>query len=143
MIIRPARLADSLSVLALRNDPDAVRYSPSGDLVSEAEHAKWYPLACYGSPVFFVASTGGVAVGFARVDILAWVSVALDREYRRRGWARELVQVACAAFPGDVRAQVHQDNAPSLRLFAACGFKELYRDAPWVYFEREREHDRA
>jgi len=139
VIIRPARLADSDGVLALRNDPDAVRFSPSREPVSAEEHARWFPNAAAMSPLFYVAASLGTVAGFVRVDALAWVSVAVAAAQRGRGLGRELVACAASIFPGDVRAQVHEENVPSLRLFAACGFRELHRDAPWVYFEMEKE----
>lgn len=141
MTIRPALPSDSVAVLAIRNDPDSVAFSPSQRPVSEEEHAAWFPRAIVGSPLFLVATdASGYVVGYVRIDALAFVSVALAPEARGQGVASELIRSAMAHIPGGLRAQVHADNAASRALFRRCGFKEVLRDGPWVLwvlFERE------
>ncbi len=92
-----------------------------------------------------VAEDGGAAAGFLEGRLfdgeppIGYVYfVAVDPEHRRRGTARRLVQESLRRFQGRgatrVFAAVPEDNAGSMGLFQALGFREVPRGAMWRWY---------
>ena len=146
---RPAVLADAAWLLALRNDPETVRWSVSGVPVTPEKHAEWFAqiitdptralmvVAPFGphDPPFhddpvpqWCGACAGVAtyrldrVGSDQVE----VSLAVAPEYRGRGYAVEVIALASrhALRRGAqvVIVLVKRDNTRSLRAFLRAGF---------------------
>jgi len=77
-------------LMALRNDPDAVRFSVTGRAVTSEEHERWFrtvrsdPSRCR----IWIAEDGSTPVGQLRVDLdgdSGTVSIAVAADHRGRG----------------------------------------------------------
>lgn len=119
--------------MALRNDPDAVRYSVSGRAVTSEEHGHWFsavrsdPSRCH----IWIAEDGAETVGQVRIDLngdSGAVSIAVGVGHRGRGIGTAMLkavvaQVGIDGAPSRLTAVVRSDNAASLHAFAAAGFR--------------------
>lgn len=137
VVLRPARADDRDFVLAVRNEPESVRWSISRSAVGPRDHAAWFT-AVLDDPGrrLRIAELDGRRVGFARVDVrsgVGAVSIALAPDVRGRGLGRAVL----AALVDDVHADcqvrelvasVHSANARSLGAFTAVGWAEIGPD---------------
>jgi len=129
--LRPATEDDAGRLLAWRNDPDAVRFSVTGLPVDPAGHAAWIArsIADPGTRLW-IAEDAGTAVGQVRVDIadaVGTVSIGVAPDHRGRGIGTAILLAMVDAIEPDesvrtLRALVHPENAPSLRVFERAGF---------------------
>lgn len=66
--------------------------------------------------------------------------LAVDTPYRGKGYSQKLMCHALQELRSQglsrVELQTRLDNKPALALYEKLGFKELWRDAPYVRFER-------
>jgi RimJ/RimL family protein N-acetyltransferase len=133
--LRAARDDDSASLLAWRNDPDAVRFSVSGRPVTVEEHQRWFSRVV-GDPErarLWIAEQGNEAVGQVRVDINAGVgtvSIAVDSGHRGRGVGTAMLRaltesVRTGGGPLHLVALVRADNTASLHAFEAATFHRV------------------
>lgn len=139
-VVRLARTADSAMLLSWRNDPHTRAMSRSVAVVSPDAHESWMAdtlqrvdrylliVEVDGTPVATVRFDGGPAEWEA--------SLTVAPEARGRGHAAPALEGALAWLvrrgPVDaVRATVRADNQPSLRTFAAAGFR-VVRQADYV-----------
>lgn len=125
--VRPAGAADEALLLAWRNDPAARAASHSQDPVSADVHAAWFALSlAKPERTILIAELDGRPVAMARLDRepdghqLSWY---VDSAARGRGVGRRLIGDVLARTPGPVRAEIKADNASSIRVAEAAGFK--------------------
>lgn len=136
---RPATESDAERLLAWRNDPGTRTASRSTDPVSAADHGRWLAgVLADPARLLLVAARGGAPVGTVRFDRLApdlWeVSITLAPEARGRRLAVPVLAAGEAAWraagahvgAAGLLAHVRPENAASLRLFEASGYR---RDA--------------
>lgn len=137
LLARPATPADASLLLAWRNDPTTRASSRSTHKVSGAEHEAWLQRALTEPDrLLFVVHDGGRAVGTVRFDrrtAQLWeVSVTVAPQERGRGLGGSVLAAGEAAWRkttadgAALLAHVRPQNAASLRLFLAAG----YRPAP-------------
>jgi predicted dehydrogenase/RimJ/RimL family protein N-acetyltransferase len=137
--LRPAGPEDRDRVLAWRNEPDAVAASLTGTAVDPADHAAWFERVL-GDPAraLWIAEEHGRPVGSIRLDrdaddpATAEVSIALAPQARGRRLATAALDQAAQAAPhilgvSTLRAVIKPTNEPSLRAFAAAGYREHAR----------------
>lgn len=140
-MIRPAAPDDMDALFAIRNDPEAVRWSLSG-AIRPADKSRWFATLRAHSPLFLVAEIKGQVCGYVIVDETACVSIAVASFCRKLGFGRGLLETAIERFPGDLRAIVHCRHVASLALFEGRGFKRTGDYAgpggPWLVFERAK-----
>lgn len=128
--LRAAAISDSELLLAWRNDTDAVRFSGTGRAVPIDDHDRWlrarFALEDTG---IWIGEVAGRPVGQIRVDrrdVGFEIHIAVAPGERGHGYGKGLVRAlqARAARGGLVPllARVDPANAPSVRLFAGCGF---------------------
>ena len=159
LILRPHRAEDFDDLAALWADPEVTRFI--GGRPSTAEES-WARLLRYGGlwgllgfgywavrdrasgrvvgEVGFADFHRGLGPDFDGTPEIGWV---LAPRAHGRGLAREAAGAALAW--GDARSWprtvciIAPDNAPSLRLAEACGFREVrhttYKDHPTIMFE--------
>jgi len=144
--LRAAREEDSEMLMALRNDPDAVRFSVTGRAVTSDEHERWFrrvrsdPSRCR----LWIAEDGATPVGQVRVDLKGdsgTVSIAVGPGHRGRGVGTAMlravvVRAGSDGAPSRLTAVVRSDNAASLHAFAAAGFRRIgeggeFQDLEW------------
>jgi RimJ/RimL family protein N-acetyltransferase len=147
--LRLAAAADSATVLRWRNDPHTVAMSLGSAAVSQAEHDRWYTrLLSDPRTTLYIASAGGMDIGVCRFDAdphsaSAEVSINLNPAARGKGLAQPLLEAAITAYCGDrpvvLTATIKTRNAPSLRLFARCGFTRIRIADECAHFVRAAE----
>ncbi len=134
LTLREPRRTDFDAVLAMRNDPVAVRYSKRGRKVGRAEY--WSEigpglLRRNRDTVFYmIAERDGRTAGYLRFDRgngRAEVSIALVRRARGRGLGTAALKMGCARAFRDLKlrritAVIHRANTASLRAFERAGF---------------------
>ncbi len=129
--LRRVREDDADLLLALRNDPDAVRFSITGEQVSRKEHERWFATRRADPDVhLWIAEEDGVPVAQVRVDVtgtLGVVSVAVSSAHRGRGLGSEVLRATVDEMRSDARvtalkALIHPGNPQSLRAFENAGF---------------------
>jgi ribosomal protein S18 acetylase RimI-like enzyme len=98
--------------------------------VSLSRHRQWFAdkLAESASHLF-VMEASGLPVGQIRFDQVAGetlVDYSVERPFRGRGWARQLVALGlhqmCQHNPAIFRADVKESNLPSRAVFHGMGF---------------------
>jgi len=133
--LRPARDDDSASLLAWRNDPDAVRFSVSGRAVTAEEHQRWFSRVVDDPERtrLWIAEQQDEPVGQVRIDINAGVgtvSIAVDPGHRGRGVGTAMLRaltetVNAGGAPRHLIALVRSDNTASLHAFEAATFHRV------------------
>ena len=144
VVVRRARDEDRDLLLAWRNDPVSVATSGSRAPVDAPAHATWFAGVLADPHVMLlIGEVDGRPIGMTRFDFdredgHAVVSINLDPRARGRRLAQPFllasVDAALADRPGRIDAVVRRDNAPSLRLFAAAGFRRNGTDSELVHF---------
>jgi len=144
--LRRARPTDADQLRRWRNDPETRARSFSRQEISEAEHRRWLEQkladpAC----LLLIVEDGGAPVGQVRLEKVspseAEVSIGLAPGARGRGIGRRALLLAAAEgrralAVGRLRAEIKEDNDPSLRAFAAAGFAEEAREGGAVTLTR-------
>ena len=136
--LRPATLDDGRRVWLWRNDPVARAASRRTEEIGWETHAAWFPAALQRTRML-IAELDGEPLGMARLDDSAdgqTVSLNLAPERRGQGLGRRILQAVCGDAAGALLAEIRDDNAPSLRIFQACGFVETGRKGRFVQMRR-------
>lgn len=131
--LRPAAASDAQMLFDWRNAPEVRRYSGDGQPIAFGSHRDWLARTLADPDrVLWIAEAGGQPQGVLRFDRQSDASARIS-VYRVPGapgigWGRALiargVREIAARWPGlqSVEAEVSDDNAASLKAFAACGF---------------------
>jgi UDP-2,4-diacetamido-2,4,6-trideoxy-beta-L-altropyranose hydrolase len=136
--LRPARADDEERLLTWRNDPSTRAASFTSEVISAADHGRWFARklrdpAC----ALLIVEEGGRPVGQVRLDRLdpnlVEISIGLAREARGHGLGREALRLAVSEASGlfavkTIRAMVKPGNDASLRAFNAAGFRIVRED---------------
>ncbi|MGA7988068.1 MAG: GNAT family N-acetyltransferase [Candidatus Dormiibacterota bacterium] len=129
--LRRAGEHDADLLFEWRNDPDAVRFSVSGQPVTREDHERWFAMRRDDPSVhLWIADEHGIPVAQVRVDVVppaGVVSVAVAVSHRGRGLGSEVLRAMVSEIAEDdrvrvLRALVHPDNAHSIRAFERAGF---------------------
>lgn len=141
----PAGPDDESAVLALRNDPESVRWSLDPRPVEPGRHAAWFASVLEDPRTrMWVARQAGEVVGQVRVDVedgTGWVSIAVVARARGRGCGARMLEELAGALGADEQvhtllAHVHGDNLASCRLFESAGFSPGDRDGDFLLMGR-------
>ena len=137
MDLRLATMNDSALVLQWRNDESARRWFADSQEVSHATHNEWMKHQLSQSPqLLWIGESSGRAVGSVRIAPLmstkvGLVSVVVDHQHRNSGIGSRLIhlvgQQAQEIGLHQLQAQIHIDNAASLRAFERNGYRVLSR----------------
>jgi len=132
--IRRADIADMENIFALSNDPDVRKVSIHKNGIKWEDHIKWYCEKISSENVLFLVAYSE-SVPFAaqiRFDIhpshkLATISISLHKGIRGKGFASEILAVACREFKErfpdtKIKAYINPDNISSTKLFLKSGF---------------------
>lgn len=131
--LRPATVTDCQRVHKWRNAPYLVALSSTRKRVSWRAHVRWYQdvMANPNVKLWIIeadkAPEGAGAVRVERKGCMATVSIYLLKQYTGRGWGpwalREACRLAFKAWPiGGIKAQIREDNLPSIKAFGKAGF---------------------
>jgi RimJ/RimL family protein N-acetyltransferase len=145
--LRAAMPEDRDVVRALRNEPEAVRWSGTGRAVSAAEHKEWFETRLVDpSSRLWVARQTARTVGQVRVDVrdgVGTVSIVVAAGDRGRGLGRRMLHLLDTALRADeqvhtLTAEVHPDNVASRRLFERAGFSSAPEPDRLLRYRRVR-----
>ncbi|BDZ53748.1 GNAT family N-acetyltransferase [Agromyces marinus] len=137
IIVRPAAPDDSEALLGWRNDPTTRAVSLDRGIVDRADHDRWYAAALASTSrhilIAVVREAGSeLRVGMVRFDRSEdgshEVSINLAPEARGKGMSGAILGAAIEALREEagavlLRATIRDENEPSIRLFAAAGFR--------------------
>lgn len=136
IVKRPAIQGDSDLILSWRNSASARNVSKTTNELNEGEHKKWFETRIRGLAFepFWIMSTGGLDIGFVRLDFLDnkrdtfVVSIFVDPEFRKMGFAKQMLKLAFDSASADHKiyqflAVIRRDNLDSIKLFESFGFE--------------------
>jgi RimJ/RimL family protein N-acetyltransferase len=137
LIIRTARIEDSVTLFEWRNDPVTRNSSLNTSIIDWTDHKKWF-LDVLNNPnidIFIAEESTGVPpqLGMCRFNISddaasAEVSINLNPEYRGKGLAQEILHASVEFFKGQhpticrLTATIRAENQPSMKIFLAENF---------------------
>ena len=150
--LRFAERKDSLDILAWRNDPVTVRFSPTGTVKLE-DHLKWFEdkLSSLNTNIF-IALQEQNKIGMIRFDRegrSAEVSINLNPDYRGKGYGKKCLEQAVylyfTNFPVyELTARIMPENAASINIFTKIGFKQNERESKeatkMLYFSLQKDY---
>jgi UDP-2,4-diacetamido-2,4,6-trideoxy-beta-L-altropyranose hydrolase len=135
LVYREAGMADAELLWRWANDAETRRNAFSKSPIPFEEHVAWLEGRLRSSATrMWIFSDGDAPVGQVRFDVegdRAEIDIAVAPERRGRGYGRAMLVEAIRRLRAErgVRerptASVLEDNARSLRMFRACGFKEV------------------
>jgi len=135
LVCREAGMADAELLWGWANDAETRRNAFSKAPIPFEEHVAWLEGRLRSSATrMWIFSDGDAPVGQVRFDVegdRAEIDIAVAPERRGRGYGRAMLVEAIRRLRAErgVRerptASVLEDNARSLRMFRACGFKEV------------------
>lgn len=148
--LREAREEDCRLIWQWSNDPDVRRASFSSGEIPWKEHMEWFRQKIEDPHHIFLIAIDKleVPIGQARFGIEraeATISVNVAPEHRRKGYGRDLVNLACRHLFRTtdiqvVHAYVKPGNSISVQFFKNAGFLELkptnIRGQMALHFER-------
>ena len=108
-------------------------YAKNKEIISKEEHERWFALRIQRIELepFWIATLNENSIGFVRFDSdgpsLLKINIAILPDFSGRGFGHEVLNLAISllnqsAQKKTIRAEVHVNNGPSLRLFCKSGF---------------------
>ena len=132
---RRANVADAALLWRWANDPETRRRSFTKTAIPWDDHVAWLGKRLASDrAAIWIFSDGAEPVGQVRADVdddAADVSIVVAPEHRGRGCGKAMLAAGVRLLRQDfgrniaVRALVLDDNATSLRIFTACGFRAV------------------
>ncbi len=133
MSFRDAKADDAWLYFHWANDPEALRQSIDGHVITWNEHEAWFERRIADSVLLIAQDEVGIAAGQIRFQPRGerWrVNYYLAPEFRGVGLGAKMLSAAIAELrrrkPGArLTAEVKPDNVASRKVFARLGFKEV------------------
>jgi RimJ/RimL family protein N-acetyltransferase len=133
MHLRKANINDAEIMFYWRNDPTARHMSNNNEELDYAHHYQWLKNALTDPNVLlWIGKDKHLLIGYFRVNIdtsddapAGIVSVCVDPRHRRKGYGTLMVQEGIKQpdlSSVALRAIVHDNNAPSIKVFRRAGF---------------------
>lgn len=141
---RKATIEDSSFLLAVRNQEDVRLNSRNSTKIAEESHSSWFKQRLMEEELWgpiLIFSLDNSLIGYSRIDLLnqvsAILSIALDVEYRNKGFGRIILQLTLNYAKNSIgirsfEALVSEENVASKRIFQICGFREFSNDQGWT-----------
>ena len=108
---------DCLFIYNLRFDNDVMKQSMTNKRPLYKEHKKYY-FQHYKE--YDIIEIDHKFVGFLRIDLLNYISIAILEEHRRKGIGQEILKTV-----NNVKAIIKTNNKISLNAFEKSGFKVI------------------
>lgn len=133
LVVRSVDSRDLESLLVWRLEGFNKHWQLSDHIPNPTEHAAWFKsrLLSKNKSPFLAVEYNGVTTAYIRFDELGSfqfiVSILVSPKYRGRGLSHNFLSLACETvrqqFPLSLfRAIIHNENIPSQKVFAKCGF---------------------
>jgi len=127
MRLRKARMSDADFLLAMKNDPESLKWSWSHDPVNSEDHAQWFKKALfYDEPRIWIAEVRGHPVGTIRMeykDAGDEISFTVAPEWRGRGIGTAMLKAMKRTGGVKLVGYTDLENMASRRAFEKAGFK--------------------
>jgi len=131
--IRLANKGDCEDYFSWVNDPEVRAQSFNSDVISWAEHKKWFAERLNsGSTEMYVLEANSLPVGQVRFEVSeheAEINYSLDSIVRGRAWAALFLELAINQFQSrhalPIRAKVKHGNDRSKAVFERVGFSKV------------------
>ncbi len=145
-----ASAKDASLIFGIRNLPESIKFSGTGQPVTENEHFVWFEnLLKDKGRRLWILNDGIDDIGFVRVDLLdeavgqiGRVSIGIKRESRGHNYASQALGLLTLQlkdmrdfYVERLRAFVHFDNIASVKTFRKAGYAEVNTENPFVTFE--------
>ncbi len=137
VVIETADEHDVIDIFGLANDPEVRRNSFSSEPISLDQHRAWFSekLGSSETAIYVARGHDGRFIGYVRFELVAGektlvISIALGRDYRGRGLARELIvrtsALQSALHPGvPIVAYIKDENLSSLKSFSNARYQMM------------------
>ena len=141
---RKAMIEDSSFLHSLRNQKSVRLNSRNSAEIDENGHVSWFKQRLKEEELrgpILIFSLGNSMIGYSRIDLMnqnsAILSIALDIEYRNKGFGRSILQLTLSHARNSMgikafEALVSEENFASRRIFQICGFREIGIDQGWI-----------
>jgi len=144
--LRKVNFSDIEFLWYLRNQPDVYRYSIRNRPVEWREHINWLmPIILELEPKdLFIIKKNSLPIGQIRVDYnnkdkQARISIAVLKEFRRKGIATDALKRSIKSLKKDNRVkniivEVYKDNISSRKFFEKLNFKLKEKRGEWLKY---------
>ena len=145
--LRRAVRSDSLMLLAWRNDPLSRKNSINTDKITVEQHNRWMDRV-FSYPELteiYIGEHENIPVGVIRFDYATdpigdeqiFVGIIVAPEMRGHGYGRLLLEAGCLLKRNhQLYATIKVGNAPSIKLFTAMGFAEVWEGEQTLVLSR-------
>lgn len=147
ILFRSATINDSEDLLAWRNDAVTRACFRSTGVVERADHETWmkynvvngYPMHIVMIAASDIGNIGVVRFDADKGDVMTYeTSIIVAPNQRGKGMATPMLRDACSFMPDSaLTAEIRTGNYLSRRIFEACGFDEVGRDAGFIHYRKE------
>ncbi len=129
--MREANSSDLEITFQWANDSETRKNSFYSSTISFVEHSEWFRKKLKSDQSkMYIVSLGNTKIGFVRfeIDTEATIGIVIAPEYRGKGFASAIIDLACARFwKGQtnlvpVCAFIKKNNEASVRSFLKAGF---------------------
>lgn len=143
--LREATAQDCEAVYVLANEPEVRRNSFQTEFIPWESHQDWFKKKIedqHAGRIYLAQTAGGTCLGYVRFDRRddeAQISIAVDKNHRKKGLGRFLIKRGLDLIAKDwddvlrVTASVKAENVESQNLFEFLGFAKESRDKQCVY----------
>ncbi len=131
--LRKVTLEDADFVLEIANDPETRAMSFQQSQISYDEHMLWFSTQIERNVPFYIACCNNAPCAYVRFavdDLQHIISMALHKDFRKLGLAKNILQQSCEKYftqtqAKSVLAYIKRNNAASLATFTGVGFLEI------------------
>ena len=141
-MLRPARMSDAPNIYEWRYAQDAAKYYRNSTIPDMSHHRNWLARALQNPNMYLrIFTQKGVDLGHIRFDLNldrpneAEIGICVSKAVRRQGLGARVLRAAISHPPPNVttiKAEVHDQNLASLRLFEKMGFETEKRDGHFL-----------
>lgn len=142
--IKKATLSDSEQIWKIRNRPEVRKNSHNSTAIPFSKHAAWFRKQYFsnGNNYCFVAKYNDLVIGYCRYDYNSekehlLVSIAIDPTMQGKGIGNDLLKNTLSMITSNIkiRAEIHINNLPSLKLFKKNNFS-IYKTVDNTHYLR-------
>ncbi len=135
--MRLVRETDKNILLKWRNNRKVIQFTRSGVAISPDIHARWFETRLKNLEIepIFIFTIDETPIGMTRLDLLDplkngyEVSILIDENFQEIGVGKRALLQTCefglnTLSARYIRAEIHNENLPSIKLFTKMGFVE-------------------
>lgn len=141
ILLRRATMADAELLFVWRNDPLTRKNSRNTDEVPWPAHLSWLADTLKRDDrLLLIGDNGQMPVGtvrFDRHDDYQEISWTGSPVLRGHGASKEMAVNACRLIDEAIVAEIRFDNAPTINMIKACGFRQTSVGAEFGIWRRD------